>query len=128
MQETPVQSLSQEDPLEGEMATHAVFLPGESQGQRSLVGCRLWGCTESDTTDVTQQQQQRAPHALDIQFFWVLFVFFFKLENICFTMLRYFLLCNQVNQLYVYVYPFFLGFPFHLGHHRALSSIPCALQ
>ena len=30
-----------------------VFLPGESQGQRSLVGCRLWGCTESDTTEVT---------------------------------------------------------------------------
>ena len=25
-----------------------VFLPGESQGWRSLVGCRLWGCTESD--------------------------------------------------------------------------------
>ena len=22
-----------------------MFLPGESQGQRSLVGCRLWGCT-----------------------------------------------------------------------------------
>ena len=30
-----------------------VFLPGES-----LVGCRLWGCTESDTTEVMQQQQQ----------------------------------------------------------------------
>ena len=30
-----------------------VFLPGQSQGQGSLVGCRLWGCTESDTTDVT---------------------------------------------------------------------------
>ena len=30
-----------------------VFLPGESQGQRSLVGCRLWGCAESDTTDTT---------------------------------------------------------------------------
>ena len=29
------------------------FLPGESQGQRSLVGCRLWGHTESDTTEVT---------------------------------------------------------------------------
>ena len=28
-----------------------VFSPGESQGQRSLVGCRLWGRTESDTTD-----------------------------------------------------------------------------
>ena len=35
-----------------------VFLPGESQGQRRLVGCRLWGRTESDTTDATQQQKQ----------------------------------------------------------------------
>ena len=35
-----------------------VFLPGESQGQGSLVGCRLWGRTESDTTEATQQQQQ----------------------------------------------------------------------
>ena len=30
-----------------------VFLPGESQGQGSLVGCSLWGRTESDTTEVT---------------------------------------------------------------------------
>ena len=29
-----------------------VFLPGESQGWGSLVGCRLWGHTESDTTGV----------------------------------------------------------------------------
>ena len=29
-----------------------VFLPGESQGRGSLVGCHLWGRTESDTTDV----------------------------------------------------------------------------
>ena len=35
-----------------------VFLPGESQGRQSLVGCRLWGRTESDMTEVTQQQQQ----------------------------------------------------------------------
>ena len=35
-----------------------VFLPGESQGRGSLVGCRLWGCTESDTTEATKQQQQ----------------------------------------------------------------------
>ena len=34
-----------------------VFLPRESQGQRSLVGCHLWGRTESDTTEATQQQQ-----------------------------------------------------------------------
>ena len=31
----------------------SVFLPGESQGRGSLVGCRLWGHTESDTTVVT---------------------------------------------------------------------------
>ena len=36
-----------------------VLLPGESQGQGSLVGCHLWGRTESDTTEATQQQQQR---------------------------------------------------------------------
>ena len=30
-----------------------VFLPGESQGQGSLVGCGLWGFTESDTTEAT---------------------------------------------------------------------------
>ena len=35
-----------------------VFLPGESWGLGSLLGCRLWGRTESDTTEVTQQQQQ----------------------------------------------------------------------
>ena len=34
-----------------------VFLPGESQGWGSLVGCHLWGRTESDTTEATEQQQ-----------------------------------------------------------------------
>jgi len=29
------------------------FLPGESQGWRSLVGCCLWGRTESDMTEAT---------------------------------------------------------------------------
>ena len=36
-----------------------VFLPGESQGRGSLVSCRLWGHTESDTAEATQQQQQQ---------------------------------------------------------------------
>ena len=36
-----------------------VFLPGESQGRGSLVGCGLWGRTESDTTEATWQQQQQ---------------------------------------------------------------------
>ena len=40
--------------LESKFSTpRPVFLPGESQGRRSLVGCRLWGRTESDTTEAT---------------------------------------------------------------------------
>ena len=38
--------------LEKETQPTPVFLPGESQGRGSLVGCRLWGRRESDTTDV----------------------------------------------------------------------------
>ena len=33
------------------MATHSSVLAWKSQGQGSLVGCRLWGRTESDTTE-----------------------------------------------------------------------------
>ena len=36
-----------------------VFLPGESQGWGSLVGCHLWGRTESDTTEATWRRQQQ---------------------------------------------------------------------
>ena len=39
--------------LEKEMATHSSVLPWRIPGTRSLVGCRLWGRTESDTTEVT---------------------------------------------------------------------------
>ena len=48
MQETWVWSQGQEDPLEEGMATTPAFLPGESQGQRSLVGYSPWGHTELD--------------------------------------------------------------------------------
>ena len=50
MQETQVQSLGREDPLQ-KMATHLVFLPGEVHGQKSLVGYSPWDCKESDTTE-----------------------------------------------------------------------------
>ena len=46
-----------------------VFLPGESQGRGSLVGCRLWGHTESDTTEAMQQQQHtvgQITHAVNL--------------------------------------------------------------
>ena len=51
MQETRVQSLGQEDPLEEAWQPTPVFLPGEFHGQRSLVDYNLWGCKESDMTE-----------------------------------------------------------------------------
>ena len=45
--------------LEKEMATHSSVLAWRIQGTGSLVGCRLRGRTESDTTEATQQQQQQ---------------------------------------------------------------------
>ena len=44
-----------------------VFLPGESQGRGSLVGCHLWGHAESDTTEATQQQQQQQQQELVVE-------------------------------------------------------------
>ena len=49
MQETWVQSLGWEDPLEKEPAP--VSLPGKFHEQRSLEGYRPWGGKESDTTE-----------------------------------------------------------------------------
>ena len=40
--------------LEKEMATHSSVLAWRIPGTGSLVGCCLWGCTESETTEVTQ--------------------------------------------------------------------------
>ena len=50
MQETWVQSLGQEDPLEEEMPTHSSILAGKSHGQRNLMGYSPWGGKELDTT------------------------------------------------------------------------------
>ena len=51
MQKMWAQSLDWEDPLEKGKATHSVFLPGESHGQRSLEGCSPWGRKELDMTE-----------------------------------------------------------------------------
>ena len=45
--------------LEKEMATHSSVLAWRIPGTGSLEGCHLWGRTESDTTEATQQQQQQ---------------------------------------------------------------------
>ena len=44
--------------MEKEMATHSSVLAWRIPGMGSLVGCHPLDCTESDTTEVTQQQQQ----------------------------------------------------------------------
>jgi len=49
VQETRVQSLGQEDPLE--MRVSPIFLPGELHGQRSLVGYRPCSPLELDMTE-----------------------------------------------------------------------------
>ena len=67
-QETQVLSLGWEMHWRRKWQPTPVFLPGESQGWANLVGCRLWGRTESDTTEVTQQQQQQ-PYNPEIPLF-----------------------------------------------------------
>ena len=44
---------SKKSPWKREWQPTPIFLPKESQGWGSLVGCRLWGCTESDTSEAT---------------------------------------------------------------------------
>ena len=51
MQETWVQSLDWEDPLEKEMATHSSILAWRIPGTGSLVGYSPWGRKESDMTE-----------------------------------------------------------------------------
>ena len=50
MQETRVQSLGGEDPLEKEMATHSSTLARRIPWREEPVGYSLWGRKESDTT------------------------------------------------------------------------------
>ena len=60
MQETQVQSLDQEDPLEKEVATHLVLLPGKFHGQRSLVGYSPWGRKEPYMTEQGDKRGKRS--------------------------------------------------------------------
>ena len=58
-QETQVWSLGWEDSLEREMATHSIFLPGKSHGQRSMEGYSPWGLQRVSHDLATQQQEQQ---------------------------------------------------------------------
>ena len=75
-----------------------VFLPGESQGWGSLVGCCLWGHTELDTTEMTYQQQQKSSGVTPSTIFF-LFLFYtcyefiavlslYKIQNHLFSFIK----------------------------------------
>ena len=59
MQETQVQSLGWEDPWRRKWQPTPVFVPGESHGQRALVGYSPRGCKESDTTEQLTTTERR---------------------------------------------------------------------
>ena len=61
MRETQVQPLGQEDPLEKGMASTPVFLPGESHGQKSLVGYTVHGVAKSQARLGSQHTHTRSP-------------------------------------------------------------------
>ena len=50
-QETQVQSLGGEDPMEEGWQSAPVFFPGVSHGQRSLVSYSPWSCIQPDMTE-----------------------------------------------------------------------------
>ena len=119
MWDTRVQSLSRKDPLEKEMATHFSVLPGESHGQRRLLGYSPWGCKESDMTE-------RLTFSLSFFFFW----------GDIYTVLRgpwgdcaSIVYCtNQISKVYSLV---FLSLPFLiflLPHSGFLHSFPSKLS
>ena len=68
MQETQVRSLGWEDPWRRKWQLTPGFLPGESHGQRSLVGYSPWAHKESDMTNT-----------FDLNY-WLVFLFMFQLR------------------------------------------------
>ena len=65
-QETQAQSPGREDPLEESMATHSVFLPGQSHGQRRLEGYSPWSGKEPDVTEHACMQGEGAAQKTDL--------------------------------------------------------------
>ena len=83
-----------------------VFLPGVFQGWRSLVGCPLWGRTESDPTEATkQQQQQQQGGVCQASQLWRKFFFF-----LVFCKYKYLreVLWDSVNILFLIRFPMYV--------------------
>ena len=61
-QETQIQSLHREDPLEQKMVTNSSILAWKFYGQRSLMGYSRWGHKESQMTEHTHMQSYAHMH------------------------------------------------------------------
>ena len=89
LQETQIQSLNREDPLENKLATHFHLLAWRFHGQKSQVGCSPRGPKESDTTE-----QLTLPIRIDIleiiQYFCFCYFEFQKFDFIV-TQFKYFI-------------------------------------
>ena len=59
-QETGIQSLGQEDPLEKGMETHSGILAWRIPWTEEPGGYSLWGCKDSDTTEHTAHTQSKS--------------------------------------------------------------------
>ena len=71
VQETWVRFPGWEDPLEEGLATHSSILPGESHGQRSLVGYSPGGYRELDTTEQLNNNNKNKW----IQFIYIMYTY-----------------------------------------------------
>ena len=89
-----------------------VFLPGESQGRGSLVGCRLWGCTESDTTESNLAAAAAVEHSLALPFFGIGMKT--DLFQSCGHCLRLFNLHNLMSQFFIIILFIFTNLNIHL--------------
>ena len=67
MQETGVRSLSWEEPVEEDMATHPSILAWRIHGQRSLVGHSPWGCKELNTNEQLSMQEPTWVFSLEMR-------------------------------------------------------------
>ena len=78
MQETQVQTLGQEDPLEKQWLPTPLFFPGEFHEERNLSGYSLWGGKESDMTE--QLTVSLCIHPQHISFYTWYIAFLFDTE------------------------------------------------
>ena len=112
------------------------WTPGVGDGQGGLACCNSWGCrvrcdwvTELNWTETLLRFNlwiNGEPFQELLFEAHVCFLFFFNFFGV--LLLYGVVLVSVVQQsesLYVCMYSLFFGFPFHLGHHRALSRVLC---